>query len=228
MNALTAVLFDIDGTLLDTRGAGRRAFVRALEGAFGLRDDIPYINFAGNTDVNVLRQVMAHHGRPLLDGDLQAFNRLLPLELERASQGAELILYPGVRPLLEALSADPRLILGLVTGNIEACAWIKLRQFDLHGHFVLGGFGDEHADRDAIAALALRRVEERLRPGQALGARFLIGDTPNDIAAAHAIGAVAIAVATGRFTVEALHAAGADVALPDLSDTACVLEILRG
>jgi len=226
LSEVVAVLFDIDGTLLDMRGAGRKSFVRALEKVFGWQDSIPYINFAGNTDLNVLQQVMAAHSRPLTETDRQAFFTRLPVELENAAAEAQLILYPGVRALLERLSADPAATLALVTGNVEACARIKLRQFDLHDHFLLGAFGDEHADRNDIARLALRRVEARLSPGQRLRATFLIGDTPFDIAAARTIGATAIAVATGKFTAEALAAAGADRVLADLSDTKAVLTML--
>ncbi|MEI8351694.1 MAG: HAD hydrolase-like protein [bacterium] len=227
MSDVTAVLFDIDGTLLDMLGIGRLAFIRALETTFGIRDTLAYIRFSGNTDLNVLQQVMAHHARILTATDEEAFHRQLPRELAAASHQAKLILYPGVRELLEALSSKPDLVLGLVTGNVEACAWIKLQQFNLHGHFVLGAFGDEHADRNDIARLALERVKSHLQPGQSLKGCFLIGDTPNDIRAARAIDAVAIAVATGKFSIDDLKAAGADVVLPDLSDTPCVMELFR-
>jgi phosphoglycolate phosphatase-like HAD superfamily hydrolase len=225
MPDITAVFFDIDGTLLDMRGVGRQSFVKALETTFGFKDDLSYITFAGNTDLNILQQVMARRELPLTQADCDRFHRQLPLELSAAAHQAELVLYPGIRELLETLSENPAVILGLVTGNVEACAWIKLQQFNLHNHFVLGAFGDEHADRNEIARLALQRVQARMDPGQTLKGLFLVGDTPNDIAAAHAIGAVAIAVATGRFTVEALTAAGADVALSDLSDTQCVTDL---
>ncbi len=224
---VTVVLFDIDGTLLDMRGAGRAAFVRALESVFGWRDDIRYINFSGNTDLNVLQRIMEHHGRSLTDEDCRRFFAQFPLELACAAREAELILYPGVRALLESLTLDASVVLGLVTGNIESCARIKLQQFDLHHHFVLGAFGDEHADRNDIARLAMQRVEKSLRPGQKVSAVFLVGDTPFDIAAAKSIGATAIAVATGKFTTAALLAAGADVALADLSDTAGVKALLK-
>jgi len=224
---ITVILFDIDGTLLDMLGIGRQSFIDALAATFGITDDLSYISFSGNTDLNVLQQVMAHHGRTLSPEDLDRFHQQLPRELARASHQAKLILYPGVRELLEALSNDPGILLGLVTGNVEACAWIKLQQFNLHNHFVLGAFGDEHADRNKIAQLAMERVRSRLGPGQKIKACFLIGDTPNDIAAAHAIGAVAVAVATGKFTVQALNDAGADVALSDLSDTDCVIRLLK-
>lgn len=225
MRDITAVLFDIDGTLLDMLGIGRQSFVRALDRAFGIKDELDYISFSGNTDLNVLQQVMTHHSRPLTREACERFHEALPAELTSAARHAKLVLYPGVRELLETLSANPDIILGLVTGNIEASAWIKLQQFDLHNHFVLGAFGDEHADRNEIARLALQRVQSRLAPGQDIRACFLVGDTPNDINAAHAIGAVAVAVATGKFSVDALKAAGADIALPDLADTACVVKL---
>ena len=222
----TVVLFDIDGTLLDMRGAGRRSFVRALKTIFGWDDDIQYINFAGNTDLNVLLQVAEHHGVELAIEDQRRFFRQIPRELEQTAKDAQLVLYPGVKNLLETLTARKDVMLGLVTGNVEACATIKLRQFDLHGHFVLGAFGDDHADRGDIARLALRRVRDRLEPGRKIGGLFLIGDTPFDIAAAKSIHATSIAVATGKFDVSALRTAGADHALADLSDTNQVLRLL--
>ncbi len=223
--SITAVLFDIDGTLLDMRGAGRRSFVSTLKNVFGWDDDISYINFAGNTDLNVLQQVFAAHGRPLTSEAQTRFFERLPVELEQTAAQAQLILYPGVRELLERLSGDARVVLGLVTGNVAACARIKLKQFDLHSHFVLGAFGDDHADRSEIARLALRRVQAKAgrEPIEYL---FLIGDTPHDIQAAQSIGAFSIAVATGKFDADALRTAGANRVLDDLSDTAAILRLL--
>ena len=220
------VLFDIDGTLLDMRGAGRRSFAQAVEAVFGWPDDIGYVNFAGNTDLNVLQQVMAAHRHTMTETEQRAFLARLPEELERAAAGAELVLFPGVRELLETLSGDPRVLLGLVTGNVERCARIKLRQFDLHNHFILGAYGDEHADRGRIAELALARVRRALPPGAALRACFLVGDTPFDIAAAGRVGATSIGVATGKFNAGELRAAGADHVFTDLSDTDAVLRWL--
>jgi phosphoglycolate phosphatase len=225
MDTITVVLFDIDGTLLDMRGAGRKSFIRALKTVFGWDDNIQYVNFAGNTDLNVLQQVMEKHGRTLTDDDRRRFFERMPVDLAQTAGEAELIIYPGVKVLLEKLSADERVLLGLVTGNVEACARIKLWQFDLHEHFVLGAFGDDHADRTEIARLAMKRVRDSLKPGQKIGELFLIGDTPFDIAAAKSIQAKSIAVATGKFDVNALREAGADHVLTDLSDTPQVLRI---
>ena len=226
MTKTTVVLFDIDGTLLDMRGAGRKSFVRALKTVFGWDDDIQYVNFAGNTDLNVLQQVTEKHGRALTDDDRKRFFAQMPVELARTAGEAELVIYPGVRELLERLSSDARVMLGLVTGNVEASARIKLWQFDLHGHFVLGAFGDDHADRTDIARLAMTRVRDSLKPGQEIGGLFLVGDTPFDIAAAKTIDATSLAVATGKFGVDALRNAGADHVLTDLSDTSHVLRLL--
>jgi phosphoglycolate phosphatase len=222
---VTVVLFDIDGTLLDMKGAGRLAFAQTIKTVFGIDDDLAYLSFAGSTDLSVLQKVMEHHVRRLTETDSRRFFERMPAELEQAATGSDLVLYPGVRPLLERLSSRRDVILGLVTGNIAACAQIKLRQFNLHHHFVLGAFGDEHADRKEIARLAMSRVQARLTKGAVIHALYLVGDTPNDVEAAKAIDAVAIAVATGKYAPEALQQAGADVVLSDMGDTDCVMQL---
>lgn len=223
---LTAVLFDIDGTLVDMRGAGRKSFVRALKKVFGWDDDLSYVNFAGNTDLSVLQQVADHHGTLLTEAQKKAFFRQLPLELEQTVKEVDLVIYPGVRELLEELSVRPEVILGLVTGNIAECARIKLQQFNLHHHFILGAFGDDYASRADIARLAIRRIEDRLKPDQHIRACYLIGDTPHDVLAARAIQAISIAVATGKFGEEELRKAGADYVFTNLGNTSALLKIM--
>ena len=215
---LTLVLFDIDGTLLDTHGAGRRAFAQTLKTVFGWNDNVEHINFSGTTDLDVFHRLMKHHGHVPLPEDLEKFFGQLPIELTQTIAEQTLTLHPGVREVLEFLSRDKRVIAGLVTGNIEAGAQIKLKHLNLHGHFILGAFGHEHADRNEIARLALRRAEAQLKPGQNFRAKFLIGDTPFDIRAAHAIGAQSIGVATGTYSEQQLREAGATHVLPNLSD----------
>lgn len=223
-----AVLFDIDGTLMDFHGAGRASFVKALEKVFGWQDDIAYIHFHGNTDLNVLRQIFAQRGEALTAEKQRAFFTALPAELEKLAQDATTICHPGVVELLRALTADERVSLGIVTGNIESTAQIKLRRAGLHHHFQHGGYADVHADRADIARLALARLCAALPKGTDFSAVWIVGDTPFDIAAAQAIGARCLAVATGRFTVAQLAEAGADHALPNLVDTAAVLHLLLG
>lgn len=212
-------LLDIDGTLLDTRGAGRAAFARTVRAVFGWADDLSWVSFAGATDLDVLRRIGERHGRSFDAEETDRFFERLAFELEAALQAAPPAVFPGVRELLAALSAFPEALLGLVTGNTEACARIKLRHAGLHGHFMLGAFGHEHGDRVEIARLALRRAERHARGGR-LDPVVLIGDTPSDIAAARAIGARAVAVATGAYGAAALRAAGADLVVETLADPA--------
>ena len=210
------VLFDIDGTLLETHGAGRRCFERALEKAFGWGRDAAGIRFSGATDLDLLQQLARRRNHTLTDGEVEIFFGLLAELLIPELAAEPPHVYPGVRELLAHLSSHPDVQLGLVTGNIETCARIKLEAAGLHGHFTLGAFGHEHADRRDIARLALQRLD----PEGAGGPRFLIGDTPSDIAAAHAISAVAIAVATGIHEADKLREAGAHHVAHDLSDLA--------
>jgi len=216
------VLLDIDGTLLHSGGGGRRAFARALQTVFQWQDDLAWVNFSGATDLEVLRQICERHGSwPDAERVAQFFDELAR-ELDRALAASPPRLLPGVKDLLDELEGVPGLILGLVTGNISTCADIKLRHAGLHGRFVLGAFGHEHAKRVEIARLALRRAEAHAR-GAALAPIVLIGDTPSDVAAARAIGARAVAVATGAHDVAALRRAGADVVVTTL----CERDVLR-
>jgi len=221
-----AVLFDIDGTLMDFRGAGRRSFVQTLESVFDWRDDLTYIHFHGNTDLNVLRQIFKRRGEALTAEKQQAFFAALPAELEKLAQNSATICHPGVVELLRALTADEHVRLGIVTGNIESTAQIKLRRAGLQHHFQHGGYADAHADRADIARLALARLRAALPQGVEFSAVWLVGDTPFDVAAAQAIGARCLAVATGRFTVAQLKEVGADHAVANLADTAAVLHLL--
>ena len=220
-----AILFDIDGTLVNFHGAGRKSFVQALEKVFGWRDEIAYIQFHGNTDLNVLRQIFAKHGAELTPAKQRQFFAALAVELEQLAADAVSTRYPGVAELLAKLASDERVALGVVTGNIESTARIKLRHVGLHHHFVHGGYSDELADRADIARQALARLRAALPPGAEFSAVWIVGDTPFDIAAARAIGARCLAVATGRPTLAELRAAGADQVLENLADTATVLDI---
>ena len=224
--AITLVLFDIDGTLLDVHGAGRQAFVNCLASVYGWKDSLEYIRFDGSTDLDILRKVLARHGVVPNRNDEEKFFRQLPLELDQTLQRSETTLHPGVREILQVLGQRPQVLTGLVTGNIESCARLKLEKFGLHGHFLLGAFGHEHADRGQIAGLALVRARQQLKAGQQIKHRFLIGDTPSDIMAAAAIGARSIAVATGRHNRASLDDAGADHVLESLGDVPAVLRLL--
>ncbi len=218
----TLVLFDIDGTLLDTRGAGRRSFARAIRRLFGGDDDLADVRFAGGTDLDLFEQVARRMGRIPDAANTAAFFGLLPGLLREEFAREAPRVYPGVRELLRALDGCAGVTMGLVTGNIESCAWVKLEACGIRAHFELGAFGHEHADRREIARLARRRAE---RSG-ACSRCVLIGDTPADIAAARAIDAESIAVATGGFSAAELRGAGAAHVLETLSDVSAVTALV--
>jgi phosphoglycolate phosphatase-like HAD superfamily hydrolase len=220
------VLFDIDGTLLNTDGAGKRAFSRALHKVFGWDTDLAQVSFAGATDLLVIRNLIDEYGHPYDEAQVQQFFRQLPVELEETVKDAGHTLHPGVPELLAALEKRPDVLLGLVTGNIASCARIKLRIFELEKYFPFGGFGDDHPERADIARAAIARARERLPEGAHLAGTFLIGDSLSDVAAAREVGATCVAVTTGWHSHRELAAAGAHHIVDDFSDTRGMLELL--
>ncbi|MCS7046299.1 MAG: haloacid dehalogenase-like hydrolase [Gemmataceae bacterium] len=210
-------LFDIDGTLLASGGAGKAALEAAVREEFGvvLRTQVPY---AGRTDRAIVRDLLTAHG---IEETPAVLARLLRAYLERLPQcltdhhGRVL---PGIHPLLAHLRQRRDCALGLLTGNIRAGAQAKLRHFGLAETFAFGGFGDHHFDRDDVAREALAAVRRHVAADIPTERIWVIGDTPLDIRCARAIGAKVAAVATGLHTLEQLEAAAPDVALPDLSD----------
>lgn len=226
------ILFDIDKTLLDAHGAGRRALERSFEHILGHTAGLNQVAFGGKTDPMIVREALTLGGIPsdeiplLTKRILRHYPGELAQELAPSSAEARLTILPGVRPLLETLHARDDVVLGLLTGNLKECAWLKLQVAGLHPFFTFGAFGDDGETRDDLPAVALHRAWE------ASGYRFsgdevvIIGDTPHDVRCAQLIGGRSIAVATGPFDAEALHAAGADVVLPSLADTRAVLDAL--
>jgi phosphoglycolate phosphatase-like HAD superfamily hydrolase len=223
-------LFDIDGTLLWTDGAGRRAISRALVDVFGTRGPRDYW-FDGKTDRQIVRDLMR------LDGhDDQVITNRMQATLERyvtflheelADPAHEARPLDGVTALLDALEARDDVILGLLTGNVEPGAAAKLRAVGIDpGRFVVGAFGSDHELRGELPAIARERVARRLGvdlPGDAF---VVIGDTPADIQCGRGIGARAIGVATGRFGVDELRSHAPAHVFPDLTDTGAVVRAI--
>ncbi len=207
------MLWDIDGTLVDVHGSGRRAFALALERTWGVKDDLAGVRFAGATDLGVLSALRGRGGLALDPAHDGRFFEVMCATLAELLAAAPADARPGAVAAVDALHARGA-VQGLVTGNGRRCAYEKLRSAGLDGaRFGFGGFGDEHADREELAVRALARA-----PGGGAGAHvFLVGDTPSDIRAARRIGAVAVAVAGFAYDRSALAAAGADHVLDDLS-----------
>lgn len=220
------ILFDIDGTLILTGGAGRAALDAALEDAFAMsvQHDVP-VN--GRTDRGIARDLFRLHG---IDDTAANWDRFRAAYLRRLADNmprrAGRVL-AGVIELLSLLAARSDVAIGLLTGNVREGARIKLEHFRLHGRFAFGGFGDVHCDRNDVAREALAAAECHVGEPR-LDRTWVVGDTPFDVRCARAIGARAAAVATGGLSAEALAAESPDLLLSDLSDAALVYRRLLG
>ena len=223
------VLFDIDGTLVLTGAAGLRAMNKACEDLVGHADALSGIPVAGRTDRIILSDVAERCGRTLDEALLaelrERYLEHLRTEIERPGRGVKAVM-PGIRELLTALEQRDDVFLGLLTGNFETGARIKLEHFGLWRYFRCGAYGDDAADRNALVPFAVDRARSRGLPDLASEHIFVVGDTPHDVACARAAGAVPVAVATGSFTVEQLRATGADIVFQDLSATDDFLALL--
>ncbi|MGD9782411.1 MAG: HAD family hydrolase [Kiritimatiellia bacterium] len=219
------VLFDIDGTLVDTGGRGREAFIRGLERVTGVRDELAYVSFAGNTDRNVLDQVMAARGLRFADEEIRRIFATIAEELRGLLGARPAQEIQGAEAFLSRLAAEEA-ALGLVTGNIRECAFLKLKSAGLDLFFGFGGFGDIHAERAKIARSALAAAREA---GVAVeeGGVCLVGDTPFDVAAGRALGIPVIGVATGKYDEESLKESGATFTVADYSDLERLFEKLE-
>ena len=227
------VLFDIDGTLLASEGAGKRAVTRALKDVFGSTGPDDY-HFDGKTDPQIVRELMKLDG--VDDKTIDAkMHRLLNVYIEnltyelRAPDKKPPRALSGVPELLDALEARADVVLGLLTGNIERGARMKLDAVGIEwSRFRVGAYGSDHERRPQLPAIARERCRRQTGAFVQGAEVVVIGDTPDDMTCGRALGAQAIGVATGRFTVPQLMEHRPVAAFEDLSDTQTVLDaILR-
>jgi phosphoglycolate phosphatase len=225
------VLFDIDGTLAWTDGAGRRAIHHALTEIFGATGPADY-RFDGKTDPQIVRDLMRFvgHADRRIDDRMQEVFALYVERLgeELRAPGYRPRVMPGVFELLDALESHPHVVLGLLTGNLAGGARAKLQAVGIDpGRFRVGAYGSDHEERTSLPDVARRRLREELGMEITGSDCVIIGDTPADVTCGRAVGARAIGVATGRYTTEELRRHGAAAVFADLSDTAAVVaEIL--
>jgi phosphoglycolate phosphatase len=224
------VLFDIDGTLVLTGGAGLRAMNQAVEETLGHADALNGIPLAGRTDWSILVDAVGKAGREIDDELLRTLRERyvanLAVEIQHPGKGTKAVM-PGVRELLDELAVRDDVFVGLLTGNFEEGARIKLGYFDLWRYFTCGAFGGDAADRNALVPFAVERAQQCGLPQIATADVLVVGDTPHDVACAHAAGAVPVAVATGGYTIEQLRSSGSEIVLQDLSDTRAFLQLLK-
>jgi phosphoglycolate phosphatase len=205
----------------------------AFRELFAIDNAFHGIPLPGRTDAWILSDAVAAHGIPRDSPDLARFTevyfRHLTNELDKPAPAATVkAVMPGVRELLDALADRDDVYLALLTGNYETAARMKLEYFDLWRYFACGAFGDDAPDRNGLLPKAIARIAECGGPFVEPHEAVVVGDTPLDVACAATAGARCIAVATGNFSVSELRAAGADVVMHDLSDTAAVLAAIAG
>ena len=225
------VLFDIDGTLLSAEGAPRRAFHRAMLEVYATAGPIATHRFDGKTDPQIARELLTVAGLPMavIDRGLDALwlAYLRELSSEFAQPHHRTVVMPGILNLLDALEQrHTDVVLGLLTGNIEQGAALKLASAAIRTQFRVGAFGSDHERRDQLPPVAVDRA--RALTGRTFERRdiVIIGDTPSDVTCGHALAVRAIGVATGRHEPAELAAAGADAVFADLADTETVLDAI--
>lgn len=222
---MMVVLFDIDGTLIQTGGAGGWALMSAFSDVFGIAEP-EEVTFCGRTDRGIARDLFQAHG---VDDSQANWQRLQAEYLSRLQwmlpqrQGCVL---PGIEPTLEQLAQRPDVAVGLLTGNLREGARLKLEHYGLMHHFAFGGFGDHHSDRDDVARSALAASRQHMQREIPSERVWVVGDTPLDVRCARAIGARAVAVATGWHGREELRDAEPDLLLDSLEQPTDLLDQL--
>lgn len=211
-------LFDIDGTLVDTGGAGMASLMEATRELFG--EDGPALDLAGSTDLGIVATIHTHFQ---IEPTRQRFEEYVAVYLARLewnlAHGAfPGRVYDGVSEMLDSLAEQPGASIGLLTGNTSGGAAAKMRHFHLDQHFSFGAYGCDHADRNQLGPIALKRAAAHAGRNFTPAETWVIGDTPKDIACAHAIGARCLAVATGQFSAVELTAHGADQVVTSLRE----------
>jgi phosphoglycolate phosphatase-like HAD superfamily hydrolase len=200
------VLFDIDGTLIRSGGAGEKAFARVAEAEFGVPNGTARLHFAGRTDPSIVRDFFQQYGLPVSPENFQRFFGRYIFYLDHLLHQIDGQVLPGVHRMLDELKAlaEPP-VLGLLTGNVRLGAQLKLTRYQLWEHFQTGGFGDDHEDRNQIAMVARDRGNKLFGRDLRGEEVVVIGDTPRDIECARAIDARVLAVATGSYSFEQLR-----------------------
>ena len=223
---MNVLLFDIDGTLLLTGGAGRVAMQRTMRAMFDL-SELALIDVHGRTDHAIISDLFSAHQIELTSETRAEFVKSYHQELAYTISQCDGYLMPGVVELLVELHLLPNVTIGILTGNSQRAAQIKLQFFKIERFFVLGGYGDDHTDRNRVARTALERCEDHFGASIDGDRIWVIGDTVHDIRCARSIGAKAIAVETGGGCPEKLQDEEPDLLLPDLTHQKSFLNALN-
>jgi phosphoglycolate phosphatase-like HAD superfamily hydrolase len=221
------ILFDVDHTLIDSGRAGFTALNKTLEDVTGISNGFNGISFAGKTDFQILREAMEKFNLNSDGGLLRRFLGRYLMRLRDAVANGNGHVKPGVYELLGRLELEDKFELGLLTGNVEQGARIKLEPFSLNRFFPVGAFGDDGEDRNRLLPIAVERLCQVRGYVVDYGNCIVVGDTPRDVECAKAHAASSIAVATGPYSVRDLMQTKAELVLQDLSDTDQIMNWLR-
>jgi phosphoglycolate phosphatase-like HAD superfamily hydrolase len=227
------LLWDVDGTLVNTGGHGAAVFDLALEGVLGVRPEAP-VRMSGKTDPQIVREYLSDMGIEETPELVEAVLLRLVIDLAAVAATGELAAggraCPGAAAILAEIANDPTVLSTLVTGNVYSNAVVKLATFGLDKwlDLTVGAYGSDHHDRTSLVPLALSRVAEQTGWQVDSNQVWVIGDTPRDLDCARAAGVQCLLVGTGRYTTDSLEGLGADAVLDNLCDTAAVLKLLIG
>jgi phosphoglycolate phosphatase-like HAD superfamily hydrolase len=211
------VLFDIDGTLIDSGDASVVALTKVFRSLYDITDAFISVRMDGKTDKQIIKEGVAANGLRIDDEDIPSIIMKYLINLKKEINNDRKHLKPGVRDLLIRLGQADDFHLGLLTGNIESGARLKLEVFDLNRYFPFGAFGSDHEDRNRLLPIAIDKFSKMTGQDIRFEDCIVVGDTPKDVECSRPYGAISVAVTTGIYSSEQLAVAGADYVLPDLT-----------
>jgi len=226
---MKAILFDIDGTILDCNKAGKISLIKATKDIFGTIGKMEHINFQGKTDPYILNESLKHMGfdKSTIEEKTELLKEKYFEYLSNTIFTHPVTIYPGIEDIIKELSADKNIILGLLTGNFEKSAGIKISRFDLNKYFKMGVYGESSHNRDDLPPVAKKLLFEKFNIDIPFNKMVIIGDTIYDIQCAKKSDAISIAVGTGWVDKEELLSKKPDYFFDDLSDTKAFLKLIK-
>ncbi len=221
------ILFDIDGTLISSGGAGTRALNKSFNEIFSIPDGFQGVRMAGRTDIEIMKEGMLRHN---INPEAKLVKRMIDgyiyhLGKEINNNGRHL--KPGIKEALDYLNSMEGIYLGLLTGNLEDGARIKLEPFGINLYFPFGAFGSDDEDRNRLLPIALKKFSDIYKINIKSEDTVVIGDTPRDVSCSKPFGAYSVVVSTGPYSLEELQNSGADIVLKDLRDQKGLLDSIN-